>query len=321
MSRLLRLTAALVLAGLWASCATSSGAGGQASSGEGVSLRFAWPQDFAAQVSSTSVETKSGQRVESPERRVEIRLEGTGQERKLVTRQLPATGPGAGPEEARLPPTPTLVLGPAGELKRVEGIDQALAEVFKDAQSKGVPKAQQDMLAKLVGEALEQAARARWEELLGKWNGLTLKPGEVVERRSQMIMPFFGNTVDIQERLSLKQYVPCTEGGADKRCVLLVLDSTLDPAGDERARSELVQRMKEFTRINLGMPESALPEMKVTKLQLDGSLELITEPGTLIPHRLRDTETAVIVMQSSDGETQDFNLKSERREVFTPGAR
>lgn len=321
MSRFLRLAAALVLTGLWASCATSSGAGGQAGSGDAVSLRFAWPQDFTAQVSSRSVETQSGERVERPERRFELKLEGTGEERRLITRQSPATGPGAGPEETQAPPTPTLVLGPAGELKRVEGIDQALAEVFKDAESKGVPKAQQDQLAKLVGEALEQAARARWGELLGKWNGLTLKPGEVVERRSQMVMPFFGNTVDIQERLSLKEHVPCAEGGTDKRCVRLVLDSTLDPSGNERARDELIQRMKEFMRVNSGLPESAIPEMKVTKLQLDSSLELITEPGTLIPHRLRDTESAAIVMQSPEGETQDFNLKSERREVFTPGAR
>jgi hypothetical protein len=221
----------------------------------------------------------------------------------------------------KLPATPTLVLGPAGELKRIEGTDQALAEMFKDAESQGISAEQRNQLAKLVGEALDQSARDRWEELMGKWNGLTLKPGEVVERKSQMTMPFFGNSVDMQERLSLKERVSCTEGGTEKRCVRLVLDSSLDPASTERAGRELVQRMREFMKANSGLPESAIPEMKVTKLQIDGSFELIAEPETLIPHRLRDADTSIILVQSADGEIQTFNLQSERVELFTPGAR
>jgi hypothetical protein len=79
--------------------------------------------------------------------------------------------------------------------------------------------------------------------------------------------------------------------------------------------------MREFMKANSGLPESALPEMKVTKLQIEGSFELIAEPQTLVPHRLRDVGTSVILVQSSDGETQTFNLQSERVEVFTPVAR
>jgi hypothetical protein len=321
MSRFIRSVSTLTLAGLLASCATSSGAGGQAGSGEGVSLRFAWPEGFTAQVTSKTSETHGGNPPELNERRYEIKLEGTGQERKLITSLPPTTGPGAVPAELQLPPIPTIVLGPAGELKRIEGTDQVLAELFKDAESQGIPAAQRELLAKLVAGALEQASRDRWEELIGRWNGLTLKPGEVVERKSQLTMPLYGNSVDTRARMALKEHVPCTEGGTEKRCVRLVLDSSLDPSGTERAGVELVQRMREFMKANSGLPESALPELKVTKLQLDGSFELITEPETLIPHRLRDAINAVIVMQSEEGETQDFDLKSERVELFTPGAR
>lgn len=320
MSCFVRSSAALALAGLLASCATSSGAGGQGS-GDSVNLRFAWPQGFMAQVSSTTSETDGTKPPERTERRYELKLEGTGEERKLITGRPPETGPGSIPAGVQQPPTPIIVLGPAGELKRIEGTDQALAEMFKDAESQGIPAEQRNQLAKLVGEALDQSARDRWEELMGKWNGLTLKPGEVVERKSRRTMPFFGNSVDMRERLSLKERVSCTEGGTEKRCVRLVLDSSLDPAGNERAGRELIQRMREFMTANSGLPESALPEMKVTKLQIDSSLELITEPETLIPHRLRDAGTSVIQVQSSDGETQNFNLQRERVEVFTPGAR
>jgi hypothetical protein len=317
----IRLISALAFAGLLASCATSSGAGGQAGSGDGVSLRFAWPDGFTAQVSSKTSESQGGNAPQLNERRYEISLEGTGQERKLITRRPPATGPGAVPAELQLPPIPTIVLGPAGELKRIEGTDQVLAELFKDAESKGIPAAQQELLAKLVGQAFEQASRDRWEELIGRWNGLTLKPGEVVERKSRLTMPLYANSVDTRARLALKERVPCTEGSTEKRCVRLVLDSSLDPSGTEEAGIELVQRMREFMKANSGMPDSELPELKVTKLQLDGSFELIAEPETLIPHHLRDALNATIVMQSVEGETQDFKLQSERVELFTPGAR
>ncbi len=59
----------------------------------------------------------------------------------------------------------------------------------------------------------------------------------------------------------------------------------MDPADTERAGAELGQRMKDFMVANSGLPESLIPKMKVTKLQIDGTLELIAEPETLIPHR------------------------------------
>ncbi len=205
MFRFIRSVSPLALAGLLASCATSSGAGGQSGSGDGVRLRFAWPEGFTAQVASTTSEARGDKPPERLERRYEIKLEGAGDERRPITGRPPTTGPGSVPAEVQLPPIPAIVMGPAGELKRIEGTQQVIAEMFKDAENQGVPAEQRDRLAKLVGEALEQAARDRWEELVGKWNGLTLKPGEVVERKGRLTVPFFGNSVDTRE-------APVTEG-------------------------------------------------------------------------------------------------------------
>ena len=143
----------------------------------------------------------------------------------------------------------------------------------------------------------------------------------MAERKDRKTVPFFGNSVNTRASLALKERVPCTEGGTEKRCVRLVLDSSLDPADTERAGVEMGQRMRDFMMANSGLPESAIPEMKVTKFQIDGSFELIAEPETLIPHRLRDVSRSVIQMQDADGETQDFQLQSERVEVFTPAGR
>ncbi|HEX8697236.1 MAG TPA: hypothetical protein VF815_00225, partial [Myxococcaceae bacterium] len=318
MSRFIRSISSLALAGLLASCATSSGAGGQASPGDAVSLRFAWPQGFTAQVVSTTSEARGDKPPEPLERRYDIKLERTGEELRLITGRPPTTGPGSIPAEVQLPPTPVIVMGPSGELKRIEGSQQAVAEMFKDAESQGVPAEQRDRLAKLVGEALEQAARDRWEELVGKWTGLTLKPGEAVERKGRITVPFFGNSVTTRERLSLKGRVSCTEGGAEQRCVRMALESSMDPADAERAGAEMGQRMRDFMVANSGLPESSIPKMTVTKLQISGSLEFIVEPETLIPHRLSGASNSAILMQDENGETQDFKLQSERVEVFTP---
>ena len=316
MSRFNLSVSTLALAGLLASCATSSGAGGQ--EGDGVSLRFAWPQGFTAQVVSTTSETRGDKPPERQERRYEFKLEGAGDERRLITSQRTVTGPGSAPAGGQLPPMPVIVIGPAGELKHIESAQQVVAEMLKDAESQGVSAAQRDQLAKLVGEALEQSARDRWEELVGKWNGLTLKPGEVVERKGRITVPFFGNSVNTRERLFLKERAPCAEGSTEKRCVRVVLDSSLDPADTERAGAEMGQRMRAFMMANSGLPESAIPQLKVTKLQIDGSLELLAEPETLIPHRLSGVGNSTIQMQDPDGEIQDFQLRSERADVFTP---
>src|SRR5439155_999401 len=61
MSRFFRAVSILALAGLFTHCATSSGAGGTASAGDAVPLRFAWPEGTTVQVSSVSTVTQSDQ--------------------------------------------------------------------------------------------------------------------------------------------------------------------------------------------------------------------------------------------------------------------
>ncbi|MDY7226700.1 hypothetical protein [Hyalangium rubrum] len=321
MPRLHRVVLALALAGLLPHCATSSGAeGSPAPSGDAVGLRFAWPAGFTAQVTSTTVEAQGTQPPERKERRFQLRMEGMGEERKVVTVPVPGeASTSATPAQPML--TPTMVVGDSGEFKRVEGVDQALGEMFKDAESQGVPPEQQKELRGLVGGALEQASRDRWDELVGKWNGLALEPGKPVERKGRMTVPFFGNSLDTVERLTLKERVPCAEGESEKRCVLLTLEASLDPEGTQRGGLELVKRMKAFMKANAGLPESALPEMTVERMQLNGIFELVTEPDTLVPHRLRHQGQSLVVLKSEEEGTQDFRLQGERIEVFTPGAR
>ncbi len=321
MFRFFRAVSTLALAGLLTHCATSSGAGGTASAGDSAPLRFAWPEGLTVQVSSTSTVTQSEQPPEHSELSYQLRLEGKGEERKLLTEEMKPTAPAATPEEGQPPPTPAMVLGPKGELRRIEGVDQVVQEMAKEAESQGLPPEQQAQISGLVRDALEQATRSRWEVLVGKWNGLVLKPGEAIERKSQTTVPLFGSSAATVEHVSLKERVPCTEGAADKRCVRLVLESSIDPAGLNQAMDQLVGKLKSVMKANMGVADQALPELKVTKLRLDSTVEFIAEPETLVPHRQRSVTSSQIVLQEPEGEPKTFDTQSEQVENFSPVSR
>lgn len=318
MSRFFRAVSTLALAGLITHCATSSGADGTASAGDAVPLRFAWPEGLTVQVATTTTTTQSEQPPEHSELSYQLRLEGKGEERKLITEEMKPTAPADSSEEGPPTPTPAIVLGPQGELRRMEGIDQVVQQMAQEAESQGLPKEQQDQITGLVRDALEQATRSRWEVLVGKWNGLTLKPGESLERKSQTTVPLFGSNAATVEHVSLKERVPCTGGAKEKRCVRLVLESSVDPAGMAQATAQLLGKVKAVMKANMGLEDQALPELKVTKLRIDSTLEFIAEPETLVPHRQRTVTSSQVELEESEGEPKNFNIQSERVEIFTP---
>jgi hypothetical protein len=319
MSRAVRTLPVLALAGMLTHCAGSPAA---RASGDTAALRFAWPEGFATQVVSTTVETRGDAPVRQKTMRYRLRLEGTGEERTLVTDQVTVDASAAEGEEAgdegQPPSTPSLVLGPQGELRRIEGTDQVVEEMAREAEAQSMPEEQRKHILALVRDAMEQSSRYRWDMLVGKWVGLSLKPGEAIERPSLVTLPMFGSRVDTVERVSVKEPTPCQEGAAEPRCVKLVLESSLDPAKRDKAASDLVQQVKSFMAANAGTPEAPLPELTVTALKLDTLVEYTVEPGTLVPYRQQVTGKSQVVLQSPGGEAQHFDIQSERIEVFTP---
>jgi hypothetical protein len=322
MSRAVRTLPVLALAGMLTHCASAPAS---RPSGDAAEVRFAWPEGFTTQVVSTTVETRS----DAPERtktmRYRLRLEGAGEERKLLTDEVtieesPAEGEDA-PEAGQAPSTPSLVLGPRGELRRIEGTEQVVEEMSREAEAQALPEEQRAHIVALVRDAMEQSSRHRWEMLVGKWVGLSLKPGAVLERGSAVTLPMFGSRVDTVERVSVKEPTACVEGAAEPRCLKLVLESSLDPAQRDKAAAELVQQVKSFMTANAGMPAESLPELTVSTLKLDTLVEYTVEPATLVPYRQQVSGTSQVVLLSPDGEAQSFDIRSERTEVFVPAGR
>ncbi len=317
-SRLSRRACSLALAGLLTSCATSPAGGG---SGDDVKLRFAWPDGLTVQVASASTVAQNEQPPEQSAIEYQLRLETKGEEWRLISEPLKPAGMAGMPPAQEQTPATTLVLGPKGELLRVEGLEAIVQEMATQAEGQGMPKEQQEQILALVRDALEQASRSRWEALAGKWNGLSLKPGETIARKSQILVPLFGSTAAALEHVSLKERVPCTEGAAEKRCVRLVLDSSVDPDELDQAMAELLRKVKSFMKANMGLPDQSIPEMMVMKLRVDTTLEFIAEPETLVPHLQRTVTSSQVVLQEPEGELRNFESQSERLERFKPVAR
>jgi hypothetical protein len=272
-------------------------------------------------VASASTVTQGEQPPEQSAIEYQLRLEGKGEERRLISEPLKPAGQAVPPPEQGQLPATTLVMGPKGELRRIEGLDSIVQEMARQAESQGLPKEQQEQILALMRDALEQAARSRWEALAGKWNGLSLKPGEAIDRKSQTVVPLFGSIAATLEQVSLKERVPCTEGAAEKRCVRLVLDSSLDPEELDQAMAELLRKVKSFMKANMGLSDPSIPEMMVLKLRVDTTLEFIAEPETLIPHHQRTMTSSQVVLQETEGALRRFESQNERLERFKPVAR
>lgn len=320
MVRLSRVLSCLALAGCLTHCASASGAGGSSAEAAGA-LRFAWPEGMTLQVSTVNTTTEGDQPPEQSGLSYTVRLEGQGEERRLRFESLSPQGQGAAPAEGAPPPLPTLVLGPKGELRRVEGIDKTVQEVLQEAESQGIAQEQQEQIIGLVRHGLEQIAQTQWELLVGKWSGLALRPGASVERKGQTTVPLFGSPAATREKVTLKERAPCTEGAAEKRCVRLVLESSLDPEGLDAAMDALLRQLRATLKANMGLPDVAIPGMSVMKLRVDSTVEFIAEPETLVPHLQRSVTNSQVVLQEEGGERKDFENQRETVDVFTPVAR
>lgn len=317
MSRLLRALSTLALAGLLTHCATSSGASG-AASGDAVPLRFAWPEGLTIQVDSTTRVTRNEEAPEQVTANYQLRLEGQGEERKLINDQ---TLEGVTLPDGQPMRMPTMILGPKGELRRIEGADAIVQQFAQEAESQEIPKEQLAQVTAMVRDALEQATRAQWEALVGKWSGLSPKPGETVDRKGRTTVPLFGSSATTLEHVTLKERAPCTEGATEKRCVRLVLQSSLDPEKLDQAIDELSKKVRSFMKANMGLPDQSIPEMTVMKMRIDTTIEFIVEPDTLVPHLQRGVSNSQVVLQESEGEPKSFETQSERVDRFTPVAR
>ena len=303
----MRLAVAASLAALLAVPAPHA-AGAEKAAGDGkkvadrVSLRFAWPESGESKVTYTKVKRQTGKPEQKLTARYTGRVEKKGGEWRLSTSGT--TWEGAPPfppalVEEGMRASEKVVQVVSADLSQVrlegaEALDAVFERMFADAN---VPEAQRQRIVEMARAAMLAEAHEMWNLSVGFWEGADLPLGKVHTSESEGDLPMApGISVKFQLRFLAKRRVPCA-GEKKPRCVELSLKSIPDPKALKPALEKFVASL-----VPAGQnPPKGLFE----KVAIENDLVLVTEPETLVPHRLTWTKTARIRSMGKDGETLD----------------
>jgi hypothetical protein len=134
-------------------------------------------------------------------------------------------------------------------------------------------------LESMLSEAfLQSRAAEEWNALVGTWVGAEFELGEQYGYETEEASPLIPNTtIPFYHEFTLIDYSPCFEGAPPRSCVILKMLSYPD-AREVRSLLDLIlQRM--------AGKESA-GQVLFEELEIENTVRLLTEPETLIPHRI-----------------------------------
>ena len=148
------------------------------------------------------------------------------------------------------------------------------------------PQMQQVMSQVTSEEALLAQLSETWNVSVAMWIDAEPELGEVYQLEFEEPHPMAPQIMLPQTlEFSLQGREPCKRGGKERRCVRLSVTSTPDPAKLGEATMAILQQF------NGGqpLPDEALASMKEMSMRED--IDLVTEPDTLIPHKLTKIKT------------------------------
>lgn len=250
---------------------------------EVVKLRFGWPAPSEAQVTYRRTRSRSGERPTAFVARYASRVERAPE--GLVVRT------GATRWEGDLPFPPALAKGairaseqvaqrirPDGAFDGLEGAEEmrpVLARLLADAK---LPPEQVDRALSLGLAAMRAESEELWNLAVGFWIGADLELAAPYVMQGEAELPLVpGVRAASGIEFQVRRRVPCAAAERVPRCVEVTLRQTPEHAAVERARAAIAAR--------LAGPDAPL-DAPLGDLDLESELLLVTDPATLLPHRL-----------------------------------
>jgi hypothetical protein len=140
------------------------------------------------------------------------------------------------------------------------------------------------------------------------WAGADLELGEIYEFEEDTPLPMIpGAVVPMISRFSVERRIACIDGGTAQDCVSIRLVSEPEPAAAKRILAEFMQRLT---------PNSGLGGFGFEELQVRNEIVLITEPQTLLPHRLSISKQ-VDGRVSAGGQSSTISQRDGKMYKFT----
>jgi len=177
--------------------------------------------------------------------------------------------------------TPNYILSENGEFAGLIGLPELVGEMENAISDMGghlpdeVSNRLRDMVRKILNrETFEESSKERWNRIVEQWIGLTLTKGvaKKVKRNARLII-LPGMEVPIETSYTYHGRVPCNDQETRRECVKLEATSVLGP--------EKMGEVLDIWSKNIGLDESPYE-----KIETQSRLEIVTEPDTLLPHKL-----------------------------------
>jgi hypothetical protein len=290
-----RLAAAAAVAVACAHGGDGTGGGGSGP----VELKFAWPEAFQSFVVVAHESRRSGSEPTVLVARERLVTERKGEEIWVYTRDIAARG-----NEPDLDTTVKInealvqVVARDGRFRRAEGVDKAL-----DAM-KSTTSADEKENAR---RALVRSTAFDWEVLVGAWAGARLEPDRMQRKQVRSYVPeLAGVEALLDVDYGVEARIPCSDHDTVRRCVQLVYRASIAP-GDRAATLDRVRRYASTDA------EKAVPE----DVHADLEILLVTEPDTLVPHRMTQREHLRLRLALPDGRVVETERRSDDTYLFS----
>jgi hypothetical protein len=263
-----------------------------------VRLRFDWPESFEAQAIERRTQIRSGR----PTVVTAVRFTQTAVRRdgaiQIAAARMRWDGSRAAQDRAAM--TAVLraseqivqVVSPGGELLRVDGT-AALGPALEQLLARpGVSAEQRARRIEAAELAMRSEAREAWNLAVGFWAGADLELGERYVMKTDAEVPLVpGVRFAFDQEFSVRRRVPCAAEERALRCVEITLRSSPDP--------ELLPAVARAVAPRLAGAH-ARPDA-LGELSIENELLLVTEPDTLLPHRVVWTRAVRAAPRGDDG--------------------
>lgn len=313
---------AVAIVGLVALSAAFTGSAGAKDS---VQLKFAWPDNLNAKVAFLYRNTsrrgmkaqsmtvygryntkaqpmKGGFRVITENADIAVRSEGLpeGPQSKLQQALAKAMGK-----------QPAFEIDRKGQFVRVVDAKQyrkTLEDVLNTTFADSPPEMRAKIIAAAAGamtdEQIQAGASAAWNQIVGAWLAAKLDMGDVYKLKfKRPVQALGGATVTLLAEIQFIKRAACSARDPERACVELQMKTSADDDSVTAAIKALAA-------------SGGNPAMTVRAFYMTESIRVLTEPGTLIPHRMHSSKKTSMVVKAN-GRTQSVNQVDELKLAYS----
>ena len=204
---------------------------------------------------------------------------------------------------------PSYIINKKGELIEVIGLEELktamedqIREIFKNSPVEMQQKMDQLMQQILSKPQIMAQLQDEWNRDVGQWLGATFEKGYVYNIEFASPVPMLGNkSILTKGEYSYLGPSKCQDHDKDQKCVKLRFESYLD----QNATTTVLNEM--FGSMGVTSPEAF-------DLKADYKLEIITDPISLRPYKIKATNTVSSPVQ---GSTESVLQVDEKNYSFT----